>query len=256
MLQMKNYQAALKKKIVICDDCMEDLALIKELLLKYKETSPCHKFKLETYTNSSLLYDRIQQKELADIYILDMIMSEKTGIDLGQQIRKIGDENVIIYITSSDDFALDAYNVHAVRYLLKPVSEAKMFEALTYALSYTEVKKETVFLVKTKDGLICVPYSKIEYIENCSRTLEVHLTDGELVKSIFIRTSFDEEIREILTDKNFIQVHKSFLVNLKNIKKLTRNSVIMDSGKNIPISQKRAAAVKKEYLLFVSTYYN
>lgn len=242
-------------KITICDDSIEDLIKIEKFIRKYETSRSYTGLQIDKFSDASKLYNKISKKELADIYILDMIMPEITGIDLGGQIRKHGSENVIIYITSSDDFALDAYHVHAVRYLLKPIREDLLFEALDYAMSYTKVKQGPSFLIKTKKGLVSIPYSKIEYIENTSRILDIHLTDGDNIKSIFIRKSFDEEIRELLNNDNFMQVHKSFLINLKYVKKLTQNNVIMEGGKDIPVSKSRAAGVKKEYLVFVSEQY-
>lgn len=242
-------------KIVVCDDSIEDLAEIEGLLAKYKEINSNINIEIEQFSDAVELYQRIQEKNMADIYILDMIMSEKTGIDIGTLIRNSDKESIIVYITSSDDFAMEAYGVCAVRYLLKPVSEEQFFEALDYALSLTRLEKEITYPVKTKDGLIAVPYSKIEYIENYSRVLNICLTDGECIKSIFIRKSFDEEIKEIAQDKRFMQVHKSFLVNMNYVNKLTQSSILMESGKSIPVSKKRAADVKKEYLLYVNERY-
>lgn len=107
-------------KIVICDDDVEDLMKVESLLTEYEKSVPGIKFDVEKFSNASVLYQKILQNELADIYILDMIMPEKTGIDLGSLLEKTK-KSIIIYITSSDDFALEAYGVHAVRYLLKPV---------------------------------------------------------------------------------------------------------------------------------------
>lgn len=242
-------------KIIICDDSIEDLLEIEKILLKYKRQHPEQDFVLEKFSNPSKLYHNILEGKMADIYILDMLMPEQTGIDLGGQIRKFGNGNVIIYITSSDDFALDAYEVHAVRYLLKPIDENKLFEALDYALSYTMIKQEPMYMVKTKDGLVQTPYSRIEYIENVYRKLEVHLIDGKVLKSLFIRSSFEETVHEIVEKKNFLQIHKSFIVNLAYAKRLTIDNIIMESGKQLPISKARAAEVKRKYLLFVSGKY-
>ncbi len=242
-------------KITVCDDSIEDMLMIEKLLLKYKAIYPGRSFELEKFSDPSVLYHTIIEGKLADIYILDMLMPGRTGIDLGNQIRKSGSENVIIYITSSEDFSLDAYGVRAVRYLLKPVDEEKLFEALDYALFVTRVRNEPLYLVKTKDGLIQTPYSRIEYIENAYRRLEVHLTGGEVLKSLFIRRSFEEEVQEIAERKNFQQVHKSFLVNFDYVKKLTMDEILMESGSQIPVSRARAKQVKKEYLLFVSGKY-
>lgn len=242
-------------KIVICDDCIEDIRQIEKLLNKYLKLHSREDIVCERYLDASQLYHRIQEGDLADIYILDMIMDEKNGIDIGNQVRKVGQENVIIYVTSSNDYALEAYGVHAVRYLVKPVSEEKFFEALTFALSFAEVERDAAFLVKTRDGLVSVFYSQIEVIENASRRLEVHMRSGEVIRSIVIRRSFDEEIEEIVTDRNFLLVHKSYLINLNYVKKLDRSDVVMESGKKIPISKARAVDVKREYLLFVAEKY-
>lgn len=243
-------------KIAVCDDSIEDLLTIEKLLLRYKVMYPGRGIEVEKFSDPTMLYRKISEGKLADIYILDMLMPERTGIELGNQIRRAGGEKVIIYITSSDDYALDAYGVRAVRYLLKPVSEGKLFEALDYALYFTEIKKEPLYLVKTKDGLMQTLYSRIEYIENAYRRLEVHLTGGEVLKSLFIRRSFEEEIQEIVEKKNFQQVHKSFLVNMDYIKQLTMDEITMVSGRRIPVSKARAKNVKREYLLFVSGKYS
>ena len=242
-------------KIVICDDCVEDLQLLQRLLQKYRDTAAGIHFEVEEFTDACRLYERISQGDLADIYILDMIMSEKTGIEIGSLIRQNGGGGVIIYVTTSADFALEAYEVHASRYLLKPVDKERFFEAMDFALLYQNAEKNLLFPIKTKDGTVSVPYSKIEYIENYSRMLNVFLADGENIKSIFIRKSFDTEIEELLNDKSFLQVHKSFVINLKHVKRLTMNNVVMESGKSIPVSKARSAGAKKEYLIFASEQY-
>lgn len=244
-------------KIMICDDDAGDLLKIEELILKYKILHPDRRIELGKFSDPTKLYHRILAGEEADIYILDMLMPGRTGIDLGNQIRKSGGENIIIYITSSDDYALDAYGVHAIRYLLKPIDEEKFFEALDYGLSYfdTRAGREPVYLLKTKGGLVRTPYSKIEYIENANRKLEVHLAGGEVLKSLFIRKSFEEEIHEIAEEKNFWQTHKSFLVNFDYVRQLGMGSIIMESGRQLPVSKAKAAKVKREYLLFVSGKY-
>ncbi|MCI8718979.1 MAG: LytTR family DNA-binding domain-containing protein [Lachnospiraceae bacterium] len=241
--------------IVICDDNIEDLLTLEKLILKYTARYPAISFETEKFSDASVLLHKIQKEKIADIYILDIIMSRISGIDLGSQIRKSDSKSMIIYVTSSDDFALDAYDIHAIRYLLKPIHENNFFEALDFAIAYTGIKESTAYLVKTKDGLISVLYSKIEYIENCSRRLKIHLTNGETITSIYIRTSFDEEIRELENDSRFLRVHKSFLINLNCVKQLTKNTVTMESSHTLPVSRSSALDVKKQYLLFISEQY-
>lgn len=243
-------------KIVVCDDCLEDLAEIEKLLDLYQTENPNVTFDVLHFTDSAELYRRIQTEDLGDLYLLDMIMANKTGVDLGSLIRRTGRQSVIIYITSSDEYALDAYRVRAARYLLKPIRAGLFFEALDYAASdLLRLHRDAGYPVKTKEGLISVPYSQIEYIENCSRTLQVCLSSGKIIRSIFIRGSFDSEIRPLTEDSRFLHVHKSFLVNMNYIRTLAQGTIVMDSGKQIPVSKTRAAEVKKAYLMFVSSAY-
>ncbi|NBI86608.1 DNA-binding response regulator [Lachnospiraceae bacterium] len=243
-------------QLVICDDDLNDLAKLQQLLHKYSSLNPGIQFDIAAFSDPALLAAQIQKDNPADIYILDIIMSNLTGIDLGNEIRKNNSKSIIIYATSSDSFALDAYDVHAVRYLVKPIGESKFFEALDYALSQLGTKKEAVYLVKTKDGLQSAPCCEIEYVEISSRKLAVHLANGQKITSIYIRKSFEEETKELAIQKNFIYVHKSFLINLNYVRKLNQYNVTMNSGTNIPISKKSSLDVKKEYLLFISDQYN
>lgn len=183
-------------QVVICDDNVENLKDLETLLLQYGTRYPDVSFDMETYSDVSVLLHKIQREKPADLYILDIVMSRITGIDLGREIRKKSEKSMIIYITASDDFALDAYNILAIRYLLKPVEEHRFFEVMDYALSHMDKKKEPLFLVKTKAGLESIPYREIVYIESCSRKLEIHLAGGEKITSIYIRNSFEEKTKE------------------------------------------------------------
>lgn len=242
-------------KITICDDNKEDLLKIEKLLLAYQERNPRPELVVEKYTDALLLYQEMQEKEPADIYILDLLMDGKTGIDLGLEMRRSGGESEIIYITSSDDFALDAYGVHAIRYLLKPVREEDFFEALDQAIACVRSREQAFFLVKTRDGLESAAYSQIEYVESNARTLVVHQADGRYIRSIFIRKSFDDEVRSLVKDRCFVQVHKSFVINLKYVRKLGQGAVVMESGREVPVSKSRMANVKKEYLSYALERY-
>ncbi len=102
-------------KVVVCDDCVEYLQTIETLLEQYKESISDVDFAVEKYLDATVLYNKILVGEQADIYILDMIMSDRSGLDIGSLIRQADGDGVIIYITSSDDYALEAYGVMSLR---------------------------------------------------------------------------------------------------------------------------------------------
>lgn len=239
-------------QFVICDDNAKNLAELEEMFFRYIARFHGLSFDIEKFSDASVLLHKIQHESPADIYILDIVMAQISGIDLGREIRKRSDKSIIIYITASDSFALEAYDLLAIRYLLKPVDENRFFEALDYALSHIQEKKDSVFTVKTKNGLVSIPYHEIEYIENSARRLNIHLTDGSKITSVYVRRAFEEEVKEFLHNENFLCVHKSFLINLNHMRKLSQNNVVMTSGAIIPVSRRNAFQAKKNYLLFIS----
>ena len=239
-------------KVVICDDNIEDLISIEKMLVRFQTVHQQEQCEIEKFSDSNALYKKIISGFKADIYILDMLMPLKNGIDIGKLIRKQDKDSAVIYSTASDDFALEAYRVHAVRYLMKPLDEEKFYEALEYAYAFVNMKEEPLYLLKTPDGLVTIAHSRIVYVENKARVLHVHLADGRVIKSLFIRKSFENEISSLAESTSFLHVHKSFLINLKHVEKLTQYHMVMAGGEQVPVSKKKYTEVKRRYLSFVA----
>ena len=91
----------------------------------------------------------------------------------------------------------------------------------------------------------------IEYVENISRTLHIFTTEGEEIVSRFLRQSFENEIKSLLDSPDFLQIHKSFVVNLRYVKIYGPYAVVMQSGKELPISKSRQVEVKRRYMGYV-----
>ena len=243
------------KKITICDDNIEDLKHIEKLLTDYLKRSK-ETYEMEVHSDSNKLFQELRKRELSDIYILDMLMPIKSGIELAEAIRKLSIDPVIIYTTSSKEFALEAYGVKAARYLVKPVTSEPFFEAMRFAVvCVSKEEEEPVYMVKTQEGIVSLPFSRIEYIENKARRLQIHLEDKSRVKSLFIRKSFEAEIESLIESGQFLQIHKSFAVHLKYAGKLTSDSMIMENGGLVPISKKKYTEVKRKYLQYMVEQY-
>lgn len=239
-------------KVVICDDNIEDLINMEKMLVRFNTIHQQEQCEIEKFSDANVLYKKIVSGFTADIYILDMLMPVKNGIDIGRLVRKQDRNSAVIYSTASDDFALEAYSVHAVRYLMKPLNEDKFCEALEYACTFVNMKEEPLYLLKTPEGLVTMAHSRIVYIENKARILHVHLADGRVIKSLFIRKSFENEIGSLAESMSFLHVHKSFLVNLRHVEKLTQDHMVMAGGEVVPVSKKKYTEVKRRYLSFIA----
>ena len=137
-------------QIAICDDTEQDIARIKEVIEKYAADRNLE-WKIDTFYTAE---DLLDEKEIYDIYILDIYMNKLTGMEAARQIRnRAGNRVEIIFITLSREFALQAFEVYAAQYLLKPVDSAMLVQTIDRIREKQITKPKLYFLVKTAEGI-------------------------------------------------------------------------------------------------------
>lgn len=233
--------------LYICDDNINELNKEVALVKEYSQMKGID-FTIYTSDNGEKLLDEINLD--VDIYILDVLMPDMNGILLAERIREIKPLVPIIFTTSSEEYALKAYGVCALRYLVKPLKLSALQEALDFVLTLVRTEKKN-YIVATSQGDVAVNLSEIEYVENLSRVMMFHIKDGNIYKSKFIRDSFDKQIKNIQDDRHFLRVHKSYIVNMDCIRIYGTNNVVMESGDNIPISRNNLDMAKKRYFEYI-----
>lgn len=156
-------------------------------------------------------------------------------------------------IVISDD---DAGSMEQIKELLQNYGREKGIRIQMEAYSSAGgqlAKKDRIFVINTKKGIVNVNYSEIVYVENVSRRMCVTLRDGKTYQSLGIRDSFDKQVRCLLEEKNFIQPHKSFVVNLDYVSRCTAVMLYMNNDVDIPVSRRNSMEVKKRYLEYIAS---
>ena len=239
-------------KLALCDDNERDL---KEIGHMIDEIRHAHDMNVElvTYHDAGSLIEDVKSGNNPDVYMLDILMPETNGIEVARAIKEVDREPSIIYLTSSPDYALQAYGVHAMRYLLKPLKQEELYEAVNAAVETEDSKKKDKhFCLKTSEGLLCFSHKNILYAECFRRMVLLHTVDGKSVKSVCIRNSFEGELSELLAADNFLQTHKSYIVNMDYIDSFRQGEVRLISGDVIRISKNRQSQVKKCVLKYMA----
>lgn len=233
-------------KIKILDDTIEDLKRVEKIVEEYIVLHP--ELEMQTFSDARELLNSANSRESYNIYLLDIIMPFHNGIDIAKEIRNIEKTAIIIYVTSSPDFALDSYSVSAFHYLLKPVDKQKLLQILEAAVSRIEEEVHLFFLLKTKEGIIKLAYNELEYVEYKGHRIYCYQRNGESVESVTLRESFKTLVAPLLQDSRFIQPHVSYLVNAKYVEKLDNKKLLMEGGAQIPISRSLYAETKIKYM--------
>lgn len=239
-------------QIAICDDNKFERKNIEDLLHKFFLLHPEINFCVHTFPSASELLSFIEKKEIYNIYLLDIIMPEHDGISIGEKIRERDSSAIIIYLSSSPDYALKAFHVYAFQYLLKPLVTEKLFSTLEKAISNLKQAYGEYFVIKTKEGLVSLSCLCIEYIEYFNHIIYIYMKDGAIYESVTLRESFDKTIKELLQYPFFVKPHKSFLVNLNAVKKLQEHSFLMNNASFVPISRNNYSNMKKIFIEFLS----
>ncbi len=236
--------------IALCDDEETYHEKIKELIRQYKQRNPDRTLSLSSFSSGKELINHVDEYGGFDLYILDCIMPEMNGIELGTALRMRDDTGILLYLTTSPDFALDSYRVDAFDYLLKPVDEDLFFKSLDKAYrSFSQLMQEAV-AVKTADSIRMIPVADIRYAERMEKHIDYYLTDNTVIHSISFNGSFQNAVSELLAHKGMLLVGSSFVVNLFHVTEVTKSDLILTGNLHVPVPRRMYEAVKKKWVDF------
>ena len=201
---------------------------------------------MELFRSGGALLERAEEIGGFDIYVLDIFMPELSGIDTGRRLRALGDGGEIIYLTISNDFAADSYDVRAFFYMLKPVEERKLFRVLDGAVEKLDRRRSSSIVVTTADGPRRILLERIRYVERVGRCMRYYCTDGT-VDSQTIRVSFREIAAPLLGDRRFFQCGASFVLNFQHVTGVNGQMAILDNGQTVALPRTSATEFKKAW---------
>lgn len=229
-------------RIAICDDELQELSLISKLISRYYDQKK-EAFRYDAFSSATELLDTMQ-KCVYDILLLDVIMPGINGIQAAREIRGYDQDIKIIFLTSSPEYAVESYAVDAYYYFMKPATETKLFPILD-KLYMDALRFEESLSIKSASGIMRISFHKLEFLEVMNKKLYFHLSDGT-VKEVPGSLSNIEE--KLLSRKEFIKVHRSYLVNMGYIEELRNGTILTSSGQNIPISRLLSTQVRESYM--------
>jgi len=239
-------------RIAICDDTQSDLQATQNMIIDYSKKNNLP-IAIDTYNDPNVLLNRLTYFGTTeyDMIVLDIIM-QQNGIDVAAKIRKIDQDIIIVFATTSKEFALDAFSVRAYDYFLKPLNKDQVFERLDHIMGMFNIKvKNTISFKSIDHSIISVDIKDISYIESNDRRMLLHLNDKTILTSPSLRTKFLESIPFEYEKHNFINCHSSYIVNMNQIKAIGDYEFILKNGRTVPISKRLLSVVKDKYVKYL-----
>lgn len=226
-------------RIAICDD---ESIYRQQTYNAIESISKSLDVVIDTFDNGKELIHRFKTLNY-DLVMLDIEMPEIDGISLARKLRELSEDVYIVFLTSHIEYALEGYEVNALRYLTKPVNNQKLKEILEYIIQ--KQSKEDVLWIKTDEAEEKIRLSDILYLEAQNQNIVIN-TKEKLYTTRYNLGDFETELKS----KGFVRIHRGYIVSLNKILKLGKNCVCLENDINLPVSRSKEKELKSALLNF------
>lgn len=236
--------------ISICDDSHEQQRLITKATEKYFKIHGDYSIKITCYDNPLLFLESLNQNGGYDILLLDIFMPGISGIEIAKEIRKRKDKTEIVFLTTSDDFAVVAFSLKAAHYLVKPFAQSEFDEAMDRAVaSFTKNNVLKLSFKLTGGGIKTVDIDDILYIESYKHEQKVQLKEGNPLSIRESLNSLQEQLDE-LSPHQFLAPYKGYIVNLKAVHAVEPDCMKLHGSKSVPIARRSFRELTDKYFAY------
>lgn len=167
-----------------------------------------------------------------DLVLMDIDMPNLNGIETAKALRKVDQSATLIFVTNMAQYAISGYEVNAVDFILKPVNRYSFAIKIKRAISRTAKKNDNAIQIKMDGTIFLVHMYQIMYLEVDGHYVIFHTTQGDYKEYTTLKLA-----QKRINSSHFVQCNQSFLINMKYIESVSRESVTV-GGTIIYISRK------------------
>ena len=221
--------------IAICEDetyLLEELRKKAEAYLKTRH----YPAEIRTFTSGE---DLLKEQRTFDLILLDLVLPGINGLETA---KRLSSKSRIIFITSYREYAVDAFEVEAVHYLLKPVTDERLYQAMDRALNRSKQEDDrTLALIKSGSTHI-LPIRDILYCEVFDHRVCIHTAQGKYEYSGTL------DMLEGKLDGRFFRCHRSYLINMSHVVGQEKGTALVSNGNRVLISRRKQAEFMQRLL--------
>ena len=229
-------------RVAIVDDEQEVRETLTAYLSRYGEENKLT-FDIVPYSSGDAFLSSFEP--VYDIIIFDIDMPGTNGLDTARQVRALDKNVVILFVTNIAQYAINGYEVEAIDYIIKPIGYYDFSLKFTRAVKKAAQTGEKRLILNTTEGIVTTPVSHILYVEVMAHYLRYQLGEG----SCQVRGSLKEQEGALLA-YHFSRTHKSFLVNLSRITRVTASEVFVGDH-CVPLGRAYKQKLMEDYMSYL-----
>jgi len=240
--------------IALCDDEAAVLEKTAELLSDYEREHSGLRLMIECFENANeLLYAVREEKYMPDLIFMDIYLPDKkglsvpAGITVAKALRKMGYRGKLVFLTTSKEHALEAFDVDASQYLVKPVSQNKLFCALDKFIKEVDEEQKKCILLRVEGRLVKVPLNDVVFCEAQKKIQYLYLANGT---QYLLRMTMKEIYESLACYREFVRIGVAFIVNLEYIESLNAQEIYLHTGKRVYLPRGTYKTLKEQYFQY------
>lgn len=217
-------------QIAVCDDQEP----IRAQILRVLDAHPRRAlFDVVQFESGEALLDRLRGGQSFFLLILDIELQDQNGVTVGKLLREELRDNAaqVLYISAHTKYAMELFDVRPLNFLTKPLDERKLSACVTQALDLAP-KLDAALTVFSGKQAIRIPLREIRYLESYNKRVTIHTIRGDCTC-----TQRLSQVLSSLPQPDFFQIHQSFVVNDRYVRRIRYDRLSLDDGTELSISQ-------------------
>ncbi len=227
-------------RIAICDDSQKEQEL---LLAALRECNPSAE--LECFSTGEDFLRAVVDDLPFDVVFLDVYLTDENGVDIARKLKTISSKTYVVFVTVSQDYAVDAYSLSAIHYLVKPVTKEGIAEVFR-RLKKIRAPKRNMITVMVGHESYALYLDEICYVQSVNHEKEIFLTDRRK-----LRVWMSMEQLEMKLNHHFLKLNRSTIVNMEQIYRMGSDACVMRDGTRLEFARRRRGEIKTAYCDYI-----
>lgn len=233
-------------KIAICEDNATDLEVLSGYITKSLSRLGCGG-EIVTFESAEELLENFS-KGVFNILFLDVYLPGMSGMEAARKIRETDRDCLLVFVTISPDFALEGFAVQASGYVVKPLSQSKLDDALYMCRETLRRNGRVVQVASGREGSVAIPVMNIRYVEVENKLTRFHTSGGEITAYLTL-----DEVEAMLGGEPFLRCHRSYLVNMNYVKEMGVQDFRLAGGELVPVRKNGRKEIRLAMSRFLAT---
>lgn len=240
----------MRMKIAIIEDDSVHAELLEGYLRDWSSRLRIPVRVLHYSSAENFLFEWETEQDL-DVLFVDIQMKKMNGMEMAKLVRRKDEKICIIFTTGIADYMEEGYEVEAMHYLIKPISEEKVGACMDKVVHRREHCH--YILVHAGDQVCRLAAEQINYIEARGHGCVIEVTERENGRQSIQLLEVSESISELengVRSQGFVRCHRSYLCGLANVHQIGKNEILLDSGSRIPVSRRLRGEVNQAFIRY------